>query len=323
MTDFKIVVPDASKNPSRPETSGFEPAYVKLLESGELGRRVEKAMHGLKDCDLCGRYCHVDRQESIRGAVCRTGEQAVVHSFGPHHGEEKCLRGRRGSGTVFFSWCNLRCVYCLNWEIAWEGRGEPATHEGLADMMLDLQDMGCHNVNLVTPSHVVAQILAAVEIAARRGLRLPLVFNTGGYDSLEALTLLDGVVDVYLPDMKYGDSELARKYSRVRRYVEHNQRSVREMYRQVGDLVIDEDGIARRGLLVRQLVLPNGIAGTASVLQFLAEEISPKTHLNLMDQYSPCFRADEHPELNRGITSSEYEEALEHACRFGFHRLES
>jgi putative pyruvate formate lyase activating enzyme len=322
MTGLKDVVLERASNPPAPQANGFEPAYLRLLESGELGRRVEQAMHRLEDCDLCARYCHVDREQSIRGAVCRTGEQAVVHSFGPHHGEEDCLRGRGGSGTIFFSWCCMRCVYCQNWEIAWEGRGEAVTDEALAGMMLDLQAMGCHNINLVTPSHVVAQILAAVEIAAGRGLRLPLVFNTGGYDSLEALALLDGVVDIYLPDMKYGDSELARKYSHVRHYVRHNQLAVREMHRQVGELAIDEDGVARRGLLVRHLILPHGIAGTAAVLRFLAEEVSPNTYVNLMDQYQPCFRAHDHPKLSRSITASEREEALELAQRFGIQRLD-
>jgi putative pyruvate formate lyase activating enzyme len=300
----------------------FVPAYARLLESGELARRVEPAYRHLEDCDLCARYCHVNRRVTTEGAVCRTGERAVVASYGAHHGEEHCLRGSRGSGTIFFSWCNLRCVFCQNWDISQKGIGRAAEPAEIADMMLDLQRQGCHNINLVTPSHVVAQIIAAVHDAAQRGLRVPLVYNTGGYDSPEALALLDGIVDIYMPDMKYGDSALARKYSKVRNYVEANQAAVREMHRQVGDLVLDENGIALRGLLVRHLVLPGGIAGTDKVLAFLAGEISRETYLNLMDQYRPCYRADEYPEIDRPITSEEFREALATAARVGLTRLD-
>jgi putative pyruvate formate lyase activating enzyme len=298
------------------------PGYRRLLDSGELDRRAAEAWRHLENCDLCARYCHVDRLKTTEGAVCHTGERAVVHSFGPHHGEEDCLRGWGGSGTIFFSWCNLRCVFCQNWEISQKGIGEPVTPEELAAMMLKLQAQDCHNINLVTPSHVVAQIIAAVAIAARDGLRLPLVYNTSGYDSLEALKLLDGIVDIYMPDMKYGDSKLARRYSKVRDYVEVNRAAVREMHRQVGDLVLDEQGIARRGLLVRHLVLPEGIAGTAQVLEFLAREVSPTTYLNLMDQYYPCYRADEYPELARRLTPEEYRAALAAAAHHGLARLD-
>jgi putative pyruvate formate lyase activating enzyme len=271
---------------------------------------------------LCARYCHVNRRLGIEGAVCRTGERAVVASYGAHHGEEEPLRGRRGSGTVFFSWCNLRCVFCQNWDISRKGIGRETEPAGIADMMLDLQREGCHNINLVSPSHVVAQIIAAVHDAAQRGLRLPLVYNTGGYDSLEALALLDGIVDIYMPDMKYGDSGLARKYSKVRNYVEANQAAVKEMHRQVGDLALDENGIALRGLLVRHLVMPQGIAGTPKVLEFIANEISRDTYLNLMDQYQPCYRADEYPEIDRPITAAEFREALDTAARLGLDRLD-
>jgi putative pyruvate formate lyase activating enzyme len=208
----------------------LEPAYLRL-PAGELEARVATAWKHLEDCDLCARYCHVDRRATTRGAVCRTGERAVVASFGPHHGEEDCLRGWNGSGTIFFSWCSLRCVFCQNWEISQKGVGHEVEPAELAAMMLALQQEGCHNVNLVTPSHVVAQILAAVALAARQGLRLPLVYNTGGYDSPEALALLDGVVDIYVPDMKYGDSETAHRHSRVRNYWEVNTAAVKEMHR--------------------------------------------------------------------------------------------
>lgn len=300
----------------------FTPAYQTLLENGELQRRVEAAFEHMKDCDLCARYCHVNRMETIKGAVCRTGEQAVVHSFGPHHGEEDPLRGWKGSGTIFFSWCNLRCVYCQNWEISHKGIGQQVSSADLAAMMLELQQQGCHNINLVSPSHVVAQIIAAVFLAAEKGLRLPLVYNTGGYDSPEALALLDGVIDIYMPDMKYSDSAVARQYSRVRHYVEINRAAVKEMHRQVGDLQIDGRGIANRGLVVRHLVLPENLAGTEQVLGFLAEAISRNTYLNLMDQYHPCYRADENPPLDRPLGSEEYLKAVALAERYGLRRLD-
>ncbi len=317
-----MTIRHSERMPSPDQAGDTEPAYLALLQSGELEKRVRSAEQQMRDCDLCARYCHVDRLESIRGAICSTGAQAVVHSYGPHHGEEDCLRGWSGSGTVFFSWCNLRCIFCQNWDISWKGRGEERSPEDLARIMLSIQDMGCHNVNFVSPSHVVAQILEALLIAAERGLRLPLVYNTGGYDSLEALSLLDGVIDIYMPDMKYGDSELAHRHSHVRDYVGFNRAAVKEMHRQVGDLVIGENGLARRGLLVRHMVLPKGIAGTEAVLRFLAEEVSPNTYVNLMDQYRPCYRADEVPELSRSITTAEFDEALEIARRSGITRLD-
>jgi putative pyruvate formate lyase activating enzyme len=300
----------------------FAPAYRALLESGRLAGRVAAAWRHMEDCDLCARYCHINRLETSKGAVCRTGKRAVVFSFSAHHGEEDPLRGSRGSGTIFFSWCNLRCVFCQNWDISHKGTGQEVEPEELAGMMLALQRQGCHNINLVSPSHVVAQILSAVEIAARGGLRLPLVYNTGGYDSPEALALLDGIIDIYMPDMKYGDSSIARRYSRVRNYVEANRAAVKEMHRQVGDLVLDEHGIAQRGLLVRHLVLPENLAGTEQVLAFIAREISPDTWLNLMDQYHPCYRAGENPPLDRPLHSGEFEEALAIAAKYGLQRLD-
>lgn len=305
-----------------PAPNDFQPAYLALFESGELERRVPLAYKHLENCDLCARYCHVNRRETTRGAVCRTGERAVVHSYGPHHGEERPLRGWAGSGTIFFSWCNLRCVFCQNWDISQKGLGREVEPGELAGMMCKLQEQGCHNVNLVSPSHVVAQVLAAVNIAARRGLRLPLVYNTGGYDSPEALALLDGVIDIYMPDMKYGDSATARHYSHVKNYWEVNQAAIREMHRQVGDLVIDERGLARRGLLVRHLVLPEGLSNTEKVMKFLSGKISKNTYLNLMDQYRPCYRASEYPPLVRPITRQEYQEALELAHKYGLQRLD-
>jgi len=299
----------------------FEPAYLKLLRSGELAERARRAREHLQRCDLCARGCHINRLLSTKGAVCRTGERATVYSAGPHHGEERPLSGWRGSGTIFFSWCSLACVFCQNWEISHRGEGQEVTAEELADLMLGLQETGCHNINFVTPSHVVAQVLSAVLIAAGEGLRLPLVWNSGGYDSREALTLLDGVIDIYLPDMKFADSAVAAKYLGVRDYAEVNRAAVKEMHHQVGDLVLDA-GIARRGLLVRHLVLPENLAGTDRTLAFLAREISPDTYLNLMDQYRPCYRADEYPPLDRRPTRAEMATTLAIAKEVGLHRLD-
>jgi len=299
----------------------FEPAYVALLESGELKRRVEAAYQRLEACDICPRECGVNRLKGEVG-VCRTGERAVVSSFNPHFGEEAPLVGQGGSGTIFFSWCNLKCQFCQNYEISQLGQGREVEPEDLAAMMLRLQDMGCHNVNFVSPTHVVPQILAGVLIAAQAGLRLPLVYNTGGYDSLSTLALLDGVFDIYMPDMKYADAEIALKYSKVEDYPAINQAAVKEMHRQVGDLIMDERGIALRGLLVRHLVLPEGLAGTAEIVRFLATEISTNTYLNIMDQYRPCYKAGELPPLNRRITLQEYEEAVHLAHEAGLHRLD-
>ncbi|HQR44697.1 MAG TPA: radical SAM protein [Thermoanaerobaculia bacterium] len=300
-----------------------EPAYLSLHRSGELAVRAARARERLADCDLCARYCRCDRLKGISGAVCRTGAMARVHGFGPHFGEEDPLRGTRGSGTIFFSWCNLRCDFCQNWEISQRGDGVEVTDGELARQMLALEEEGCHNVNLVSPSHVVAQVLSALEIAAGRGLTLPIVWNTGGYDSPEALALLDGVVDIYMPDMKYADAEVARRTSHVPDYPKVNRAAVKEMHRQVGDLVLDAEGVAVRGLLVRHLVLPNGLAGTEKVLEFLAREISPDTYLNLMDQYHPAYRAGESTPLSRRLTREEWYEALALAVAAGLTRLDS
>lgn len=300
----------------------WEPAYLALHRRGELKERVEQAYEALRACTLCPRECGANRLEGPKGAACRTGTRAVVSSFNPHFGEEAPLVGRGGSGTIFFAHCNLRCDYCQNYDISQLGHGSEVEPEDLARMMLYLQEMGCHNINLVSPTHVVPQILAGLLIAVEAGLRLPLVYNTGGYDALPTLKLLDGIVDIYMPDMKYADAEVGWKYSHVRDYPRHNQAAVREMHRQVGDLVLDEQGVARRGLLVRHLVLPEGLAGTAEIVRFLAEEISRDTYLNIMDQYRPCYRARDLPLLNRRITRQEYEEAVRLALDAGLHRLD-
>ena len=295
--------------------------YLSLLESGELHRRVETAYARLERCDICPLRCGVDRTRDELG-VCQTGVLAQVSSYGPHHGEERPLSGWRGSGTIFFSRCNLRCVYCQNADISQLSSGREVSPAELAAIMLELQGRGCHNINLVSPSHVVPQILAAVEVAARGGLTLPLVYNTGGYDSLETLALLNGVVDIYMPDMKYGDPDLAFKYSKVRDYPKVNQAAVLEMQRQVGDLQMDEDGLATRGLLVRHLVLPGGLAGSEVVFKFLAEQVSKNVYLNIMAQYHPSFHEWEYPELSRRINSEEYRKAIGLAKRYGLTRLD-
>lgn len=299
----------------------FEPGYRELLQSGELTERARSAQAHLERCDLCANQCHVNRLQTIKSAICRTGEQAVVYSHGPHFGEERPLVGRFGSGTIFFSRCNLHCLFCQNWEISQRGEGRAVSPEELAAMMLDLQELGCHNINFVSPSHLVAQILAALVLAAEQGLRVPLVYNTGGYDSFEALALLDGVIDIYMPDMKFADSAPALKYLRVRDYPEVNQAAVKEMHRQVGELVLDEQGVARRGLLIRHLVLPENTAGTDQLLAFIAQGISPETYLNLMDQYRPCYRANEFPPLDRRLSRTEFQAALAQAKKHGLHRF--
>ncbi|MEW6365329.1 MAG: radical SAM protein [Acidobacteriota bacterium] len=299
-----------------------EAAYVRLLAGGELRLRAAEARSRLAQCDLCANRCSVNRLETTEGTICRTGARAVVSSYNPHFGEEAPLVGFGGSGTIFFTWCNLHCQFCQNYDISQLGEGAEVDPEQLAAMMLRLQAMGCHNINFVSPSHVVAQILDALVIAAESGLRLPIVYNTGGYDSLDTLRLLDGVVDIYMPDMKYADPEVALMYSKVRDYPAVNRAAVKEMHRQVGDLVIDGRGIALRGLLVRHLVLPYGKAGTAEIVRFLAEEISPHTYLNVMDQYRPAYKASASPALNRQISSAEYAEARRLAVDAGLYRLD-
>ena len=301
--------------------ASYTPPYIALHENGELQHRVVQAYELLSACRLCVWECRVDRRAGKLG-ICRTGERARLASYGPHLGEEDPLRGWHGSGTIFFAQCNLRCQYCQNADISQNDAGTEVEPEDLAAAMLDLQAAGCHNINFVSPSHVVPQILAAVQIATIAGLRLPLVYNTGGYDALETLRLLDGVIDIYMPDMKYASAQIARHYSKVREYPRANQDAVREMHRQVGDLQLDEHGIARRGLLVRHLVLPNNLAGTQDVVRFLAQEISPDTYLNLMDQYRPSYNARLFPKLNRRIKPEEYQEALQAAQEAGLHRFD-
>ena len=300
----------------------FEPAYRKL-PAGELRRRAEEAAAGLATCTFGPRRCGANRREDREGA-CRTGRLAQVASFFPHHGEEDCLRGRRGSGTIFFSGCNLRCVFCQNFDISQAGRGAECGAAAVAEMMIELQELGCHNINWVTPEHVVPQVLEALVLAADRGLRLPVVYNTSAYDSPESLKLLDGVVDIYMPDFKFWDPASARKYLLAEDYPAAAREAIREMHRQTGDLKMDEDGLARRGVLVRHLVLPGGAAGTRGIVNFLAREISIHTYVNLMAQYRPAGKvgAGSFGEIDRPITAAEYEQAFADADAAGLYRFD-
>ena len=278
------------------------------LDEKEWKNRIDKALSMLEKCNVCPHNCGVNRLKGEMG-LCKTGRYAVVDTFFPHMGEEKPIRGKRGSGTVFFSWCNLKCVYCQNYQISQLGEGKEVPPEELANMFLSLQKMGCHNINLVSPSHVVPQILQGLYIAVKKGLRIPVVYNTSSYDSLESLELLDGIVDIYLADLKYASNDMGRKYSKVKNYWDVAKRAIKEMYRQVGDLKLDEEGIAYRGLLIRHLVLPNNIAQTDKVMEFL-RSISTKIAVNVMDQYHPYYKAFDYPELARRITYNEYRDAL-------------
>jgi putative pyruvate formate lyase activating enzyme len=246
----------------------------------------------------------------------------MVSSYGPHFGEEAPLVGRNGSGTIFFTYCNLHCLFCQNYTISQLGEGSPVNSQQLAGMMLSLQERGCHNINLVSPTHVVPYILDAINLAADKGLNLPLVYNTGGYDALETLKLLDGIVDIYMPDMKYSDEKTAEELSGIKNYPEINRAAVREMHRQVGDLKLDKESIAQRGLLVRHLVLPHGLAGTKEVVKFLAREISTDSYLNVMAQYHPCHKAFDIPKLAQPLPRRDFEEAIEMAHEQGLYRLD-
>jgi putative pyruvate formate lyase activating enzyme len=298
----------------------FIAAYLKLSEK-ELKEKIRQAKEILKNCTLCPRKCKVDRTAGELG-FCRTGNQPYVSSWNPHFGEESPLVGRHGSGTIFFTHCNLGCLFCQNWTISHLDEGNTITLETLADIMLTLQNYGCHNINFVTPTHQVPVILESLAIAVEKGLKVPLVYNCGGYEAVETLKILDEVVDIYMPDFKYADPEPAGKYSKAKNYPPVAKAAIKEMHRQVGDLVVDNRGIALRGLLVRHLVLPEGLAGTEEVVRFLVEEISPNTYTNIMAQYYPCFQAQEHPPLDRRITQEEHKKAVKAAREAGLRRLD-
>lgn len=296
-------------------------SYLALHESGKLADRIDTARDLLENCCLCPRECEVNRIEGELG-FCRTGRKSVVASYNAHFGEESPLVGDHGSGTIFFAGCNLGCRFCQNDDISYDAiNGLEAEPDELAGVMLQLQQQGCHNINLVTPSHVVAQILEALPIAIEYGLNLPLVYNTSAYDSLAALRLLDGVIDIYMPDLKIWDSEYAKRFLRAKDYPQQARKAVREMHRQVGDLVLDEDGVAQRGLIVRHLVMPDDVAGTEQWMKFLAGT-SKQTYLNIMDQYRPCAEAGDLPPLDRSISSKEFRAAKEAASKYGLSRLD-
>ncbi len=291
--------------------SDWEPGYLALHRSGELAERSRMALASLKACRLCPRRCGVDRTAGGRG-VCRMAARPVVASWNVHPWEEPPISGTRGSGTIFFSGCTGQCCFCQNYPISQYRYGNEVSCERLGEMMLELQRRGCHNINFVTPTHFAAQILAATDYAAARGLRIPLVYNTSGYETVETLRLLEGVIDIWLPDAKYDDDAVARRLSGFKDYVAHNRAALREIFRQVGDeLILDEAGIARRGMIIRHLVLPDGLAGTAGVLRWIATELSPRVHISLMDQYFPAYQAVNDPVLGRKITPEEYDAALE------------
>ena len=296
-------------------------AYLELYHNGKLAERVEAARALLKNCQVCPRHCGINRLADETGK-CHTGKLAVVSSYGPHLGEEAPLVGKHGSGTIFFTNCNLKCLFCQNYSISQLGDGTEVTKEELARMMLALQARGCHNINFVSPTHVVPQILEGLEIAINLGLRLPLVYNSGGYDSAETLDIMDGIVDIYMPDMKYFDEKIAEELSGIKNYPTINQAALKEMHRQVGDLQIDEDGIAVRGLLIRHLVLPHGLAGTKEIMKFIAEDISRNSYVNVMAQYHPCYKAFQIPQLARPLSKQEFLEAIELAKRAGLNRMD-
>jgi putative pyruvate formate lyase activating enzyme len=295
------------------------PAYIALHASGELTARARQLQAILRDCTLCPRGCHANRLQGEIGK-CRSTAEAVISSAGPHHGEEPELTGIGGSGTIFFTNCNLWCLYCQNYEISHLKMGEPISIEELAKRMLYLQSRGCHNINLVTPTHFVPQIVEALCLAAERGLQIPLVYNCSGYESVETLRLLDGIIDIYMPDIKYSNDANARRYSGVKDYWEHVRPAVKEMHRQVGNLKINRWGIAERGLLIRHLVLPNNLAGSEAILRFIAKEISPDSYVNIMDQYHPAFKAHRIPELARRVSLIEYHRVIQLARELGLHQ---
>lgn len=300
----------------------WEPGYVKLHRSGELKKRGEALWNRMSPCKLCPRSCGVDRLAGETG-FCHAPSDLVISSFHPHYGEEPPLVGRGGSGTVFFSHCGLRCVFCINHETSMGGEGAPATIEELAQMMLRLQERGCHNINVVTPSHYSPHIALALDIAAGQGLRLPLVYNTCGWEQMEILRILDGIVDIYLADFKYDDPKMAGLYSAgAESYPDVTRASLLEMHRQVGLAHPDPDGLMRRGLMVRHLVMPNRVGGTREVVNWIAENLPKDTYVNIMSQYRPMYRAHEYPEIARRLTRQEYAEAVRWAREAGLTNLD-
>jgi putative pyruvate formate lyase activating enzyme len=300
----------------------FEPGYVKLHRTGELKRRGDTLWKMMEECQLCPRECGVNRLEGEEG-FCQSSSKLEIASYHPHFGEERPLVGSGGSGTIFFSNCGLRCVFCINWEISQGGHGREQSIEDLASMMLDLQRMGCHNINVVTPTHYSAHIVLALDIAAGRGLRLPLVYNTCGWERVEILEILDGVVDIYLPDFKYANGAMAEKYSSgADTYPELTQQALLEMHRQVGVAKPAEDGLMYRGLMVRHLVMPNEVGGTKEVLGWIAKNLPKDSYVNIMSQYRPMYKAFDYPKISRRLTSKEFDDAVGWAKEAGLTNLD-
>jgi putative pyruvate formate lyase activating enzyme len=307
----------------------FEPAYLATWRRGELPARVEAALAELSNCRACPRNCKVNRLAG-ETRVCKTGRHAIVSSAFPHFGEEDCLRGWRGSGTLFFGLCNLRCVFCQNWDISQQRAGQEMTASEIADLMLGLQERGCHNINFVTPEHVAPQVVEAIAEAVPRGLRLPIVYNTSAYDALSSLALLDGLIDIYMPDFKFWESDTARRLAKAKDYPERARQAIAEMHRQVGPLKLGADGLARRGVLVRHLVMPGQAAESAAIFRWLAGELSPDTYVNVMGQYRPQYQVGEiasdgkpkYGDIERAPRAEEMEAAFEAARRAGLWRFD-
>ena len=303
------------------KTKSFEPVYLKTYKEGLFPDKIEKAFQMLEACSLCPRNCGVNRLKEKKGFCC-AGKLPEVSSYSPHFGEERPLVGFHGSGTIFMTHCNLGCIFCQNYSISHLGEGKEISLERFGKMMVELQRLGCHNINFVSPSHYVPQILKALPEAISMGLSVPLVYNTGGYDSVNTLQLLDGIIDIYMPDFKYSRSNVADKYAQAPDYPQMAKLAFKEMHRQVGDLLINEQGIALRGVLVRHLVLPEDLAGTEEVMHFLASEISKETYVNIMDQYYPCGNIPLDSPLRRRITQAEFNQAIEAAKKEGITRLD-
>jgi putative pyruvate formate lyase activating enzyme len=299
---------------------GANPSYIVLHRTGELQQRIGALERLISPCTLCPRDCRVQRRSGELGR-CNAGDQLLVAAAFPHFGEEAPLSGQRGSGTIFISWCNLLCQFCQSWEVNHRGEGEPVSARELAEIMLDLQGRGCHNINFVTPTHYAPQLIAALPLAIEQGFRLPLVYNCGGYESLDVIRLLDGIVDIYLPDIKSLDPAASERYlDGAADYPEVVRTILQEMHRQVGDLLLDAHGIAQRGLIVRHLVMPGLTQDSQAIVQFIADELSPQTYVSIMDQYRPCFQAGRSPEIARRTTSAEHRAVVDMARGLGLHR---
>ncbi|OGX22565.1 MAG: radical SAM protein [Omnitrophica WOR_2 bacterium GWF2_43_52] len=299
-------------------SNAMYPRYLSAYKDGSLKKKAEMLFSALSRCDICPRNCKVNRLENKQG-FCKTGKKAKVYSYFCHHGEEPGISGTNGSGTIFFTNCNLRCVYCQNYEFSQLDKGKETGDEELASFMLELQQEGCHNVNFVTPTHNIPQILMAVVLAVEKGLKIPLVYNSSGYDSVETLRLLEGIFDIYMPDARYFDSQTASRFSQAKDYPAINQAAIKEMRHQVGVVKFSPDEIIEKGLLIRHLVLPNKLSGTEEIMAFIARELGTDTHISLMSQYFPCHKAKDYPELTRRLTLEEYQEAMNIMHSYGLY----